>query len=394
MRVLIAHRWYGTVVPSGEDRAVEEDIRELTDAGVEVFCSMPEGAGPSPGGLEPSSRYSRYSPVEIVKSGARLLDRVQPDLVHLHNPYPEYMALVRELGRRDGIPLVHTIHNHRHVCPAGSAFRDGHACTDCATERFPVSAVRHRCVNGSAVKSLAMGTMVRLGGRSVDAADLRIAVSEHLARRLEADSRPGDGPVAVLHNAVRDPLVASEAPSATALPPGPFIFFAGRLNESKGVDLLLDAFSGVPASNGVHLVVAGEGPMREQVLAAAATDPRIRFVGQVGSAQAHGWMAASSAVVVPSVWDEPFGLTAAEALGCGVPVIVTDRGALPEVVGDQGIVVTATVDGLRDGLAAVEAEPSAEVRRLARGRWETMFSPQTRGPALLSLYQRALGRDT
>ena len=212
MRVLIAHRWYGTGVPSGEDRAVEEDIRELLDLGIEVVCAMPEGSGPSLGDVGPASRFGRYSPLAVRRSGQSLLDRVQPDLVHLHNPYPEYLGLVRALTRQDRVPLVHTVHNYRHLCPAGSAFRDGHPCVDCSDERFPVSCVRHRCVNGGTVKSLAMAAMVRVGEPSIDAADLRIAISDHVRSWLLQTAAPGDGPVTVLHNAVADPSTSRGPP--------------------------------------------------------------------------------------------------------------------------------------------------------------------------------------
>lgn len=392
MRVLIAHRWYGTHVPSGEDRAVEEDIRELTDAGVEVFCSMPEGAGPSPGGLEASSRYSRYSPIEIAKSGARLLDRVQPDLVHVHNPYPEYLALLHALGKAGRPPLVHTVHNLRHLCPAGSALRDGLPCDICADRRLAIPAVRHRCMNGSAVKSLGMAGMVALSGRSEDAADLRIAPSSYMRDRLEATARPGDGPVVVLPNAVIDPGPGLGRPADA--PSEPYVFFAGRLSASKGVDLLVAAVESLPSSSPLQVVIAGEGELRDLVESAAGRCRRIHFAGQLGKDDVHGSMAGAAAVVVPSVVEESFGLTVAEALACATPVVVSSRGALAEVAGECGVVVEPTVAQLRDALVAVEAEPSAEVRRLARQRWETMFSPQTRGPALLSLYRRTLGNDT
>lgn len=393
MRVLIAHRWYGSSVPSGEDRAVEEDIRELTDAGIEVFCSMPEGAGPSPGGLEPSSRFARYSPKAIVDGGARLLDKVRPDVVHLHNPYPEYLSLLRELRRPSRPPLVHTAHNFRHVCPAGTAFRDGRPCQDCVGERFPISAVHHRCVNGSGIKSVAMGAMVRLGEPSIAAADLRIAISRYMGDRLTLDSGPGDGPVAVLHNAVRDPRITAVRP--TRAPGAPFVFFAGRLIETKGIDLLVRAVQSLPASSELHLVVAGDGPLRGLIEEAAGErGSRTHFVGQVGSAEAHGYMAAAAAVAVPSAWDEPFGLTVAESLGCGTPVLATDRGALPEIVGGCGVIVESTIAALREGLLALEEQPSDDARGRARQRWEAEFSPAQRGPALVELYRTVIDART
>ena len=58
-------------------------------------------------------------------------------------------------------------------------------------------------------------------------------------------------------------------------------------------------------------------------------------------------MAGAAAFCLPSLM-EGFGLTALEAMSCGVPVVVSDRGSLPEVVGDAGLVVAPTVDAVRD----------------------------------------------
>ncbi len=389
MRVLIAHRWYGTSVPSGEDRAVEEDIRELTAAGIEVLCALPEQAGPSLGGLPPSSPYARISLRAIAENGGRLLDRFRPDLVHLHNPYPMYMGLVHALRKRHGVPLVHTIHNLRHVCPAGTAFRDGVPCEDCATQPLPVSCARHRCVSDSLVKSAAMGVMVRVSGRRVDAADVRIAVSDFMRSRLTEYSRPDDGRVVVLHNAVGDPQAIAARP--TSLPSTPFVFFAGRLVETKGIDRLVEAAHRLPADIPLEVVVAGDGPLRSVVeQAAAASRSRIRFVGLLSSAEAYGYMHEAVAVAVPSVSDESFGLTVAESLGCATPVLATRRGALPEVVGECGVLVDGSVEDLTRGLAAVAIPPSDDVRRQSRSRWETHFSPAGRGPRLVEIYRSAL----
>ena len=71
---------------------------------------------------------------------------------------------------------------------------------------------------------------------------------------------------------------------------------------------------------------------------------------------------------------------------------MTDQGALPEIVGDIGIVVDATVAGLRGGLLALAEHPDDAMRAAARHRWETSFSPERRGTALVEIYRSLTDR--
>jgi glycosyltransferase involved in cell wall biosynthesis len=385
VRVLIAHSWYQDDVPSGENRVVEEDIRELTAAGIEVSCSRPEAYGPSLGGMPSSQKTSLGA---LARNGRRLLDQVRPDIVHVHHPYPEYLMTVRAMRHRD-VPLVHTVHNMRHVCPAGSAVRDGRSCTVCADERVPVSCAVHRCVSGSLAKSATLPLMVRWIGPEIDRADVRIAPSEFVKGRLLATDPDEDGRIVVLPHAVPDPWVDA---ADVEVPSEPFVIFAGRLTEEKGARLLVEALDGLGSDLPFVVTMAGDGALRDWVRErAAASGGRLRWLGQLTSADLRSHMRHAAAVVVPSVGVESFGLVAAEALGSGTPVLATDRGALPEVVGECGSIVEATAAGLRRGLAEL-AEPTDTERYAARERWRDHFSPAVRSDRLVAIYRAAIKR--
>jgi glycosyltransferase involved in cell wall biosynthesis/GT2 family glycosyltransferase len=136
--------------------------------------------------------------------------------------------------------------------------------------------------------------------------------------------------------------------------------FIGRLDAAKGADVLLRAAALEPE---LHVVVAGDGPQRDELHELARTleiADRVDFLGALSSDQLPDFYRSLAVLAVPSLttaaWMEQFGRVALEAMACGVPVVASDSGALPEVVGDAGIVVA-------EGNAAELAKALAEVVR-------------------------------
>ncbi len=121
------------------------------------------------------------------------------------------------------------------------------------------------------------------------------------------------------------------------------LIFVGRLVSDKGVDRLVAAL-GLLAERGVTpgLTVVGDGPEIDALRAQASTlgvAGRIRFVGrQVGPALV-ATLNEHRVLVVPSVWEEPFGVVVLEGLACGCVPLVARSGGLPDAVGDCGMVV-------------------------------------------------------
>jgi glycosyltransferase involved in cell wall biosynthesis/GT2 family glycosyltransferase len=142
--------------------------------------------------------------------------------------------------------------------------------------------------------------------------------------------------------------------------------YAGRLAAHKGVDLLLRA---VGDDARLRLLVAGDGPDEDRLrrLAAPLGD-RVRFVGSFAAHGLADFYRSLDVLAVPSRttpgWVEQFGRVAVEAMACGVPVVATATGALPDVVGGAGLLVEPDADSLRGALVRLLDEPGlrAELR--------------------------------
>jgi glycosyltransferase involved in cell wall biosynthesis len=115
--------------------------------------------------------------------------------------------------------------------------------------------------------------------------------------------------------------------------------FVGRLVSDKGVDLLLRAFSGLPGDRRHTLTVAGTGPEEARLRAMAerlGIRERVDFAGPVCGEALASLLNAHRIAVVPSTWEEPFGIVALEAAACGCVLLGSDAGGLPEAVGPAG----------------------------------------------------------
>lgn len=118
--------------------------------------------------------------------------------------------------------------------------------------------------------------------------------------------------------------------------PHPTLLFVGRLHREKGLDLLLHAFAKLaPSFPHARLRIAGQGPERqplEQLAHQLTIASQVDFLGWCEPGHLEPEFARAWALVAPSLWSEPQGLVAIEALVRGVPAVVPDQGGLAEIV--------------------------------------------------------------
>jgi len=183
------------------------------------------------------------------------------------------------------------------------------------------------------------------------------------------------------------PVPAEPAP----LPKGPFtIGFLGRFERQKGVEVLLQSFALLRRKRpDARLRFAGSGSV------AIPTSDGIEVDGWVSDASR--WFREIHVLAVPSLPWENLGNSPIEALGNGVPVVVTDSGGLPETVGKFGTVVKpGDPSHLADALLGImENYDEARQRALAGRAWvQEEFSSDRHIERLLAIYSTALGTAT
>ena len=126
------------------------------------------------------------------------------------------------------------------------------------------------------------------------------------------------------------------------VPKSPLVVYAGRLDEPKGVRVLMagwDRYLETPGDSGLRLAIAGGGPLGEEMAAWAAARPSVTLTGTLSSADCADLISRARAVLLPSAWEETFGLVAVESMAAGVPPIAAAHGSFPELI-------TPSVDGM------------------------------------------------
>jgi glycosyltransferase involved in cell wall biosynthesis len=217
--------------------------------------------------------------------------------------------------------------------------------------------------------------------------DLRVAVSQFVAESVIDAEHVRRDRVTVVENGIDvSRFMSADSRGLRAelgVGDAPLIVCASRMSPEKGVDVLIEAFPRLEASD-AHLLLVSDGPDAAKCRALAAqlgVADRVHFLGT--RSDVPRIFHAASVVVVPSLWDEAFGLVVVEAMAAGRPVVVTRAGAMPEIVdhGRCGVVVpkrdpAALVAVLDDLLAApgYAAELGAAAQRRVcehyiLGRW-------------------------
>jgi glycosyltransferase involved in cell wall biosynthesis len=177
--------------------------------------------------------------------------------------------------------------------------------------------------------------------------------------------------------------------------PRAIVVFVGKLTAFKGVDVLLEAACAYePALGEVMTLIVGDGELRDQLPAQAADLglADVHFLGQHPQPQVARLLNAADVSVVPSRV-EPFGLVAVEALACGLPVVATNAGGLPDFIDDRvgWLVEVGDSDQLASAIiAAIERDAKAHKGPVAASFARQRFSWSKKVDEMIGVYREAL----
>lgn len=205
------------------------------------------------------------------------------------------------------------------------------------------------------------------------------------------------GPLSVFPVYGVDP--ALYVPESRAQPRETFVVgYLGRLVMYKGLGVLIEALAGLPARCQLRLVGSGpdEAALRRLAQERGVAE-RVEFAPAVATTEVPRVLAGMDVLALPSLtqpnWMEQFGRVLIEAMACGVPVVGSDSGEIPHVVGDAGMITPeGNVDALRAALARLYEDPATWTRLAHAGRERVLaqYTQEQVARKMGAVYQQAM----
>lgn len=350
-RVLLVHNFYQ--IGGGEHVVFENEKNMLLEKGHEVFLYTRSNDELKESFwklllLPLTTTWSFRTYYEVRK----LIKKHGIEIVHCHNTFPLISPSVYYAARSLKVPVVQTVHNFRFLCPNGLFFCNGAVCEQCREQSSFLPAIKNGCYRNSKLQTAVVAAMLTIHrwigtytkinyvfltefnkekfAELVDVRGENIFVKPNFVTKLDVRT----------HHDIKKPA----------------FLFAGRLDENKGIDFLLEAWKKMPAEYELHIY--GDGPYRKDCEVAAAVCANIHFYGFRPREEVLTALANADALVFPSTWYETFGMSWAESFSMGRPVLASD-------MGNHGDFVSRSCGGLTYSCGDITAFCSAAKELIA-----------------------------
>ena len=407
MKILLVHNKYQ--VRGGEDSVVENETKMLRDHGHEVIeyirdnseINIVKGIGKLLIPFKSIYNTSAYCDVKKIL----LCEHV--DIVHIHNTHMVISPSVIYAARKCKVPVVMTLHNFRLLCAGAMLYRGGHICEDCVGGCL-WKGVKYGCFRNSKIQSLAIvlsDYFHRLTGiyKYVNFICLSEFNKEKLLtlKQVCVDKvfvKPNFGVKpdlelnienTVTNNSdlemINNDVIENEQ---SELQDRDIYLYFGRMDETKGVKLIIDAFSEMPDKK---LAMAGNGPLLEecQKMVADKGLRNIEILGWCDKEKLTELFSRTKAVICASQWYEGHPMVVVESFANGIPVITGDLGNIGTTVTDgyNGIKYKYdSKDALRDAVVLFEANDRTELSENAKKTFEDKYTEEMNYKLLIDIY--------
>lgn len=383
MKILLIHTHYQ--LHGGEDAVVMQEMELLKQHHtVDVLCFQNQAGWK--GALQ--FLYSIWN-IGSAKMVRKKIQEFKPDVVHVHNWHFAAGSLIfREINKL-GIPIVHTVHNYRLLCPSAILLHKGSLFTNSLTASFPWSAVRNKVYRSSMVQTFWLAFIVwfhkRIGTwKKIDSYVCLTPFAVELFQ--ESNFGVSKEQFCVKPNFTIAPQVCESVEREE------HFLFIGRLSEEKGIETLLNTFKELP----FLLKIAGDGPLKELVLNSTKQSNNITYLGTLTHEKVNEELQRTQALIFPSVWYEGMPMTILEAFSTATPVIGSNLGAMTSLIsnGLNGFhFEPGNVNHLKESVAKFEALSISEKKQMGSNafhNYQNTYSPQLQQEYFDTIYDNVL----
>lgn len=326
--------------------------------------------------------------VEAARKIDALIHDERPDAAHVNSYCYQLTGSILPLLKNSGIPVIQTAHEYKHIC-ANQRLYDmnaGEICEACDNGRWYAPLLR-RCLRGSFAASAtacvesALDRLMNLSRKNIDCV---ISPSDFMRRKMLQFGFVNP-PIEHVTN-----LIFAEDFRAD-LTAEPYFLYAGRLVAHKGVQTLIEAVGRIP---GARLLIAGDGPLGDEVERAAQLSPaEVKTLGFQNETELRDLMEKCRAAVVPSEWYENCPYAVLEPMAAGRAVVASRIGGIPELV-DDGVTGLLFQPGNVDDLVAKltrlwqDRKFARELGRSGIRKVQRLHDPEMHYNKLMDIFER------
>lgn len=256
----------------------------------------------------------------------KLIEENNIDIVHIHNFFPLLTPSVFKAGKDAGAKVVHTLHNYRLWCISGIFYRDGFGvCELCTKSKFSFQGIINGCFRKSIVQSILaqFSFWYYRASKVFDNIDYFFVLTEFQKEKVKTLGI-NESKIVLKPNSLNMTFDKNYEKND--------YIYVGRLEESKGIYKLLEAWNNLDEKYILTIIGGGDG---EQELKEKYNKNNIIFKGKCSREETIKTISSSKYLIQPSVLYETFGLTIIEAMSCSVPVIGFNIGTRSDFIQDE-----------------------------------------------------------
>ena len=329
---------------------------------------------------------------DVIGKLSALIERERPDIAHVHLFWGGITPSLFVVLNKYNIPLVHTVHDYRMICPAYTLRNgSGELCDKCKGNKY-YQCIINKCCKGSLTKSMMMAAEMYWRNRKYSPLSnigAMIYVSSFIKdMHIRFNPRFADIDNEVIYNPVRgldNPYNDFKR----------YFLYYGRLSAEKGVNTLLEAASLRPD---ISFKVVGKGPEENNLKKIASLKGLVNvdFIGFKTGDELIDIVKNAFFVIVPSEWYESLGLTVVEPYSMGRPVIAASIGGLAEIVDDGKtgfLFEPGNVSSLVGAMDRALSLPREEIIKMGRNAYDYYlchFTEDCYFHKLVDLYERVI----
>jgi len=330
----------------------------------------------------PSFIYNREANVKLLN----LIDKVKPDIAHIHLFLGGLTTSILIALKKRNIPIVHSVHDYRLICPAYTFLdRNNQICERCKDKLFLKCAIRRCSLENNIIHSTILSFdayfreyiynplnyIDRFVFTSQFSKKKHIEFNSFFAKKAE-----------VLYNFNNNQIIPSKVR-------GNYFLFFGRHSREKGLTLLIETAHKI----NIPLKVCGAGPLTDKLK--SLNYRNIEFLGHINNDELKNVIRNSSFIIVPSECYENNPLTIIEAFTFGKPVIGSKIGGITELIGDlNGLLFESkNADSLNEVIIKALSITDSEYLKMSQNVCEFAhenFSKEVHYKKLLEIYKSVI----